>query len=110
MQFLSAAAFVASVLALASRPGEVSAQASSINGQRPPCVTVTQGSVFNGTGYNHLVTIASACERPVNCTVTTNANPQPNAVTVAPRQSQTVNTFLGSPAAVFTPTVACAMP
>jgi hypothetical protein len=58
-------------------------------------------------GYNHIVHLRNLCDAPAECIVTTDVNPEPSKVSVAPGRETEVNTFLGSPARVFVPKVAC---
>ena len=73
------------------------------------CIRAWPVARFNGVGFNHLVHIRNACGVPADCVVTTDVNPEPTAAFVPPRSETVVNTFLGSPARVFTPTVECTM-
>jgi hypothetical protein len=100
---------ILAAIALVSASGSLLAQQARIAGTRPDCTTVTAQPIFNGSGYNHLVTIANGCATTVSCTVTTDVNPRPISATVEPRQSRTVNTYFNAAAYGFTPTVHCAM-
>jgi hypothetical protein len=92
------------VLFLGSGPPQT-AHASS--GTSNGCVDWRAEAVFNGLGYNHLVHLTSRCDKAVHCAVSSDVNPEPTQVPLAPRQSKTVNTFLGSPAQKFTAKVTC---
>ncbi|MDD5309065.1 MAG: hypothetical protein PHU25_17265 [Deltaproteobacteria bacterium] len=81
--------------------------AYAASGTSAGCVDWRSEAVFNGTGYNHLVHLTSRCDKPVGCDVSTDVNPAPIKVELEPGRSQTVNTFLGSPATAFTPKVTC---
>jgi hypothetical protein len=99
---------ILAAIALLSASGSLLAQQARIAGTRPDCTTVTAQPIFNGSGYNHLVTITNGCSTQVSCTVTTDINPHPIAVTVEPGQSRTVNTYFNAAGYGFTPTVHCA--
>lgn len=83
------------------------AQSRPIAGSRPACVAASAQPVFNGTGYNHLVTVSNQCAATVACSVTTNVNPTPVELSVGAGQSRTVNTFFNSPVFGFNATVEC---
>lgn len=81
--------------------------APRVAGNRPECVSVRANPVFNGSGYNHLVTVANACPATVACQITTNINPRATNVTVASGASETVNTYLNAAGYGFVATVHC---
>ncbi len=89
------------------RPAQNAQPAQSAPGQRPACVSVTWTVRYGSESYNHWVTISNGCDALVRCTVRTNVNPAEASVELAPAQSRELNTFLGSPAREFTPTVNC---
>lgn len=71
------------------------------------CVSYRAEARFS-IGYDHLVHVTNACERVVQCHVSTNVNPTGVEVRVAPQRTETVLTFRGSPASTFTAEVDCA--
>jgi hypothetical protein len=71
------------------------------------CVDVHSDASFASVGYDHIVTLKSGCKRAMTCTVTTNVNPEPALVELAPGEEQSVVTWRGSPAREFTPNVTC---
>jgi hypothetical protein len=73
----------------------------------PDCVQVSAQAVYRNYGYDHLVSIANACQESVMCVVSTNVNPEPQRVEVAPKERADVLTFRGSPSRAFVPKVAC---
>jgi hypothetical protein len=81
----------------------------TVAGARPACVTVAFSAPYRGVGYNHVVSVHNACAQVASCTVSTDVNPSPQAVTVPAGATQDVTTFIGSPARVFVPTVACTL-
>lgn len=64
------------VLGVLSFAATLFAQSAPVAGTRPACVSVSPQPVFNGTGYNHLVSIVNQCSAAVTCSVTTNVNPR----------------------------------
>lgn len=102
----SPAALLAALFAL-SLSAVALAQSRPVAGARPACVTASAQPVFNGTGYNHLVTVSNQCTATVACAVTTNVNPTPIELSVSAGQSRTVNTFFNSPVFGFNATVEC---
>ena len=94
-------------LALALLSGTVSAD-PPIPGDRPPCVSVRPQVYQHTPGlFNHLVYVRNACAQAVSCEITTNANPSPTALSVPPGREEMANTFLNSPAPMFSPRVNC---
>lgn len=71
------------------------------------CVTHRTEARFI-SGYDHLVHLTSACEMSVSCRVSTDVNPSPQTVSLAPGETTTVLTYRGSPARTFEATVSCA--
>lgn len=72
------------------------------------CVDVSTEASFASVGYDHIVTLTSGCKKVMACTVKTDVNPEPASVQLEPGESQSVVTWRGSPARVFTPDVVCA--
>lgn len=100
------------VLAVAALAGLAHAQqppGARVAGDRPACVDVAFAALYRGVAYNHVVTIHNTCGQPARCTVTTDVNPSPMSVSVAAGATAQVATFIGSPARVFVPTVACSL-
>lgn len=94
-------------LALTLLSGTVAAD-PPIPGVRPPCVFVRPQVYQHTPGlFNHLVYVRNTCTQAVSCSITTNANPSPTALNVAPDHEEMANTFLNSPAPVFLPNVRC---
>ncbi len=73
------------------------------------CIRAWPEARYGALGYNHIVHIANGCDPPADCTVTTNVNPEPIAVTVPGHKQIEVTTWRGSPAREFTPQVVCKM-
>lgn len=71
------------------------------------CVDVTTEARFASIGYDHIVTLKSECKKAVKCQVRTNVTPEPSTVTLAPGAQESIVTWRGSPARVFTPDVTC---
>lgn len=70
------------------------------------CVRVTT-RVRYSMGYDHWVDLQNDCEKSVNCSVSTNVNPEKRDVHLSPGDSASVLSFRGSPAREFTPRVTC---
>lgn len=87
----------------------VASPRAEAQGGTPSCVTVTTESRYVPYGYNHLVRLTNACKRTVDCTVSTDVNPEKQKVEVLPSSTVEVTTFMGSPAQTFTAHVACTM-
>ena len=95
--------FVGGVLrANAADSGVVDAGASS-------CIQSWPEARMQAYGYNHIVHLRDTCAVAADCVVTTDVNPDPTRVSVDAKSETEVNTYLGSPARVFTPTVTCTM-
>jgi hypothetical protein len=75
----------------------------------PGCVRWRSEARYRAYGYDHLVTVYNGCEAPAVCTVTTNVNPDPIGVQIAPGKEAEVLTFRGSPAREFQARVRCAL-
>lgn len=96
---------VASVLAVVF----IVTSASAATPSAKDCIRAWPVPRFNGVGFNHIVHISNACAVAADCVVTTDVNPEPTSVVAPPKGDVEVNTFLGSPARVFTPKVECTM-
>ena len=73
------------------------------------CIRVKPEARYRGLGYNHIVHVANVCGSAAECDVSTDVNPTPQHISLPPGGQTEVTTFLGSPARVFTPNVACTM-
>jgi len=71
------------------------------------CVVARPEVRYGNLGYDHIVHLTSQCTVPVRCAVSTDVNPKPVEVDLAPHAQQPVITFRGSPSRVFTPHVSC---
>jgi hypothetical protein len=60
-----------------------------------------------GFGFKHVVVLVSECTVTAECTVSTDANPEPTVVVVPAKETREVVTFLSSPARAFVPAVVC---
>ena len=84
------------------------APAKDASSKKPgDCVDVKSEARFSGVGYDHLVTLKSACKKRLKCVVRTNVNSEPANVTLDPGEEESVLTWRGSPAREFTPDVKC---
>jgi hypothetical protein len=73
------------------------------------CIQFWPEARMQAFGYNHIVHVRDVCDVGADCVVTTDVNPEPTKLSVPPKSDEEVNTWLGSPARVFTPTVVCTM-
>ena len=80
--------------------------AQAVDPERPTCVSFQTEARFR-IGYDLLVHITNQCNRAVDCTVRTNVNPSNISARVAPKTTETVLTFRGSPANTFRAEVHC---
>lgn len=71
------------------------------------CVDVTTQASYASIGYDHIVTLKSGCKVRMACKVSTNVNPDPASVDLAPGATESVVTWRGSPAYEFTANVTC---
>jgi hypothetical protein len=94
------------VLALASWP-LVSAAQLRVTGERPECVRASALARYGAMAYDHWVHVENGCPATVRCRVSTDVNPAVTEITLEPGQQRDVATFHGSPASVFSATVAC---
>ena len=75
--------------------------------QGPDCVSVTKQTPYQGYGYTHIVHIANGCDYEVSCSVASNVDTEPHAVTVPEAESRDVVLRRGSPAREFDANVRC---
>jgi hypothetical protein len=73
------------------------------------CIQFWPEARMQAYGYNHIVHIRDTCSVAADCIVSTDVNPEPTKVTVDAKSETEANTYLGSPARVFTPKVTCTM-
>jgi hypothetical protein len=72
------------------------------------CVVWRTEARPNGSGgFGHLVHLKNNCEHAMRCEVSTDVNPELTLVELPPGSEKTVNTFRGSPARIFSPSVSC---
>ena len=82
--------------------------APAANAKKPgDCVDVKSEARFSRVGYDHLITLKSACKKKMKCVVRTNVNSEPASVALDPGEEETVLTWRGSPAREFSPDVKC---
>lgn len=74
---------------------------------KKPCVSVSTSAPYVNYGYDHVVTLRSACEKPQRCTVKTDAAPSPVVVDLGASETKSIVTFRGSPAREFKAEVSC---
>jgi hypothetical protein len=73
------------------------------------CIQFWGEARMQAYGYNHIVHVRDLCDAAADCSITTDVNPEPTRLVVAGHSEGEINTYLGSPARVFTPTVVCTM-
>jgi len=74
---------------------------------KKPCVSVSTSAPYVNYGYDHVVTLHSACGKPQWCTVKTDVAPSPVDVELAVGETKSVVTFRGSPSREFKADVSC---
>lgn len=75
--------------------------------QSPSCVTSGTEVIYRNYGYDHIVHLASSCDRPASCRVTTDSNPSGVSTRVPAGEHIALLMFRGSPARAFTASVTC---
>jgi hypothetical protein len=73
------------------------------------CIQSWPEARMQAYGYNHIVHVKDLCDVGADCVITTDVNPEPTKLSVGPKSEAEINTWLGSPARVFVPTVVCTM-
>ncbi|MCA9646247.1 MAG: hypothetical protein KC492_36405 [Myxococcales bacterium] len=96
---------VALAASTSTPPPQEPAELAKATGQS--CVEYTTQVVYRNYGYDHLVQLRSACQKPVTCHVASDSNPSGVDQSLAPGQSESVLLFRGSPASEFTASVSC---
>ena len=71
------------------------------------CVAVSTEARYSSYGYDHIVTLRSACPTPQRCEVKTDAAPNPVSVELGATDTKSLVTFKGSPAREFKADVKC---
>lgn len=85
-----------------------SSQTIRVPAKSPPksaavCANVTGGVRAEAYGYKHVVTLRNGCDKPVECQVWTDVDPEPrNTLRAAPGESVELVTRIGSPASAVT--------
>lgn len=106
---LAVATALSAPAAEAAQPAQLTQRAETSPARADACIRFWAEARYAAYGYNHLVHVQNVCRAAATCVVTTDVNPEPQAVEVAPGGESVVNTFLGSPARAFTPQVKCTM-
>lgn len=71
------------------------------------CVEVAGLSVWATPGFNHVVYLTETCQLELECTVSTDVDPEPLKAIVPAGTTVQVVTAIASPVAVFVPRVTC---
>lgn len=72
-----------------------------------PCVAERSDARFVGYAYNHIVYLDNRCAYPIACRISTDVNPTPVTVRLAPKEKKQHLTFRGSPAGIFKASISC---
>jgi hypothetical protein len=104
---LVTACFAIACVSAAAVPTRAETLDDSEKAPSSACWTVTTAAPYRGFGYDHIVTIANTCEKPIDCTARTNVNPEPTNARVPAHASVDVVTFRGSPSREFKADVQC---
>ena len=72
------------------------------------CAVVTASVRSEAFGYKHVVTLRNGCDRPVECQVWTDVDPEPRtAMRAAPGETSEIVTRIGSPASAVSASKEC---
>jgi hypothetical protein len=82
---------------------------SPVKPTQKDCIQSWPEARMQAYGYNHIVHVKDVCDAAADCVITTDVNPEPTKLSVDGKSEAEINTFLGSPARVFTPKVVCTM-
>jgi hypothetical protein len=82
---------------------------AATEGGIPACVKVSTDARYVPGGYNHIVILANGCAKAAACTVSTDVNPQVQAISVPAGATTEVLTFMASPAYTFVARVSCTL-
>jgi hypothetical protein len=78
-------------------------------GRHPECIEVRGEARYGSQGYDHYVFVKNGCDRRADCRVTTNVNPEPASLRVAPGATESVVMWRGSPAREFAARADCTL-
>jgi hypothetical protein len=101
-------ALVVPLVLVAALPFFTAAPTNVRQGSPMECVEVGGVSIWGGVGWNHFVYLTNHCGETVDCSVTTNVNPEPREAIVPQEVTALVVTAWNSPVSVFVPSVTCA--
>lgn len=73
----------------------------------PNCVEVSKEAPYQAYGHTHIVVVRNGCDARIQCRVSTNVDPEPVRVTVAPGETSRTATRRGSPSREFDARVTC---
>ncbi len=73
----------------------------------PSCIEYMAKARYVGIGFEHRVYVRNACEKPAECVVTTDVNPERMRARVDANTIMTFITYRGSPAYTFVASVQC---
>lgn len=75
----------------------------------PECIEYSGFTQYGAIGYDHIIYVHNQCDERATCAVSTNIDPTPIRIELAPGEHQEVVTRRGSPAREFEPHLRCAM-
>jgi hypothetical protein len=78
-------------------------------GRHPDCIEVRGEARYGSQGYDHYVFVKNGCDRRADCRVTTNVNPDPTPLRVAPGATESAVMWRGSPAREFSARADCTL-
>ncbi len=71
------------------------------------CAKVTGSAPYQGYGYTHLIELKNTCDKPVECRVWTNVDPNQLVLSAKTGETVSIATRKGSAAREFTPQSEC---
>ena len=97
----------------ASSPEAGAADGGGEAGAKPPpvprCISVQTQAVYSGSGYDHVVTLTSRCDKDAECHVATDVSDEVVDVELPAGEARDVVTYRGSPASEFHADVKCTL-
>jgi hypothetical protein len=75
----------------------------------PKCISVRSQAIFSDSGYDHVVTLASSCNKDAQCQVATDVSTEVVDVELPAGETREVVTYRGSPASQFHAYVKCTL-
>lgn len=82
-------------------------EAHEASGDRPACVRARGEARMQAFGWDHLVVVENGCASRLVCEISTNVNPVPTTISIAPNETRDTLMWRGSPARAFSARVDC---